>query len=80
MKDVCEAKENKGNGELHSFTLQGLRATMVSLLLDAGLADSDIAIRTGHRDVNSLKCHQGLCGGEGMKQMVGLFGSGFPAK
>ena len=33
----------------------GLRATITTLLVEAGHSDSDIGMRTGHRDPRSLK-------------------------
>ena len=56
------------------MTMHGLRATTVTLLPKAGHADSSVAMRTGHRDVRSLKSYQNLACSLGKRQQEDAFG------
>lgn len=55
-------------------TTHGLRATMVTMLIDAGYSDSTIALRTGHRDLRSLASCQNLTGKIGVEQVGRMYG------
>ena len=79
VKDVCDALGLRGCGAGKNMTMHGLRATTVTLPLKAGHADSSVAMRTGHRDVRSLKPYQNLAGSLGKRQQEDVFGI-YPSK
>ena len=55
-------------------TTHGLRATMVTMLIDAGYSDSTIGLRTGHRDLRSLVKYHNLTGKIGVQQIGNMYG------
>ncbi len=58
---------------MDSMTTHGLRCTMAFLVLEAGHSDVPVSMRTGHRDLNSLKNYQNLFRSEGKKQHKSIF-------
>lgn len=68
ISKLCKAEGVRGIGEKDHVTTHGLRATTTSLLVEAGHPDSSTAMRTGHRDMRSLKNYQNLSGAIGKRQ------------
>eukprot|EP00171_Calliarthron_tuberculosum_P022929 IDg22929t1 len=58
-----------GDGAAKTITTHGLRATMISLLVQADYDDSTVALRSGHRNLNSLKRYHNLKGAVGIDQL-----------
>lgn len=69
MTRVCGTLGILGDGAGEAVTTHGLRATMISLLIDAGYADSMIALRSGHRCLDNLKRYHNLRGDIGLEQI-----------
>ena len=67
VKDMCKSSNISGSGVLSFMTMHGLRATMTSLLIEAGHGDSSIVLRTGNSSVDTLKRYHNLHGAEGLK-------------
>lgn len=65
----------KGCGFRTRMTMHGLRATTVTLLLQAVDADSSVAMRTGHREFRTRKSYHNLIAGLGMRQQESLCGA-----
>ena len=55
LKSVCGSLKIGGSNENAEITLHSLRGTAASILLESGCSDSNVAMRTGHRDLRSLK-------------------------
>lgn len=60
VKRVCNDLGIRADSAGNSVTTHGLRATMVSLLINAGYYDSTIILRTGHRNIASLRNYHNL--------------------
>lgn len=73
IKTACSKNNICGIGANSSVVTHSLRGTATSLLIEAGVPDSAITLRTGHRQVDSLKSYQTLRGMEGKKQQDILF-------
>jgi len=73
VSSVCAAAGVDGDGANATVTTHGLRATMTTLLIDAGYDDSTISLRTGHRNVQSLRNYHSLRGGIGLDQFARMF-------
>ena len=52
---VCQHEGITGSGVKRGMTLHGLRGSVVSLLFEDGQNDVNVAMRTGNRDLASLK-------------------------
>ena len=74
VKNLCLRLGVRGDGAFSTVTTHGLRATMVTLLIDAGYDDAIITLRTGHRDVKSLRNYHNLRGNIGLNQLKCMFG------
>ena len=53
--------------------MHGLRATTITMLQEHCFSDSAIMLRTGHKDVNSLKSYANLRGQLGVQQFQAIF-------
>ena len=73
VPETCTALGIRGDGPNDKVTMHGLRATMITILQEAGFSDSTIALRTGHKDVNSLKHYTNLRGRLGNQQFESIF-------
>ena len=62
VKRVYATVGLRGDGADNVVTTHGLRAKMVSLLINAGFDDSTITLRTGHRNIASLRNYHNLRG------------------
>lgn len=65
---VCSRLGIVGDGPRENVTTHGLRATMISLLVEANYDDSTIALRSGYRNLDSLKRYHNLRGSVGLEQ------------
>lgn len=63
-----------GCGEMPWVTTHGLSGALATLLFESDHADSSVAMRTGHRDMRSLKSNKNLRGWLGKRQQGDLFG------
>ena len=55
VERVCEHEGITGSGVKRGMALHGLRGSVVTLLFEDGQIDVNVAMRTGHRDLASLK-------------------------
>lgn len=55
-------------------TNHGLMASMVQFLIEAGVADSSVMLRSGHSIVETLTRYHNLLGMEGVRQQVAICG------
>ena len=76
VSNFCSKLGLRGDGAHEIVTTHGLRATMVTLLIDAGYHDATITLRTGHHDVKSLRNYHTLRGIIGANQIRRMFGDG----
>lgn len=60
VKDCCCTEGISGSGNNNGVKMHGLRGTLATLQLEAGISDSSVAMRTGRRDHRSLKICQHL--------------------
>ncbi len=65
VKDVCRSSGIRGEGANKCVTTQGLRATMISLLITSDHSDAAVVLRSGQRDSNSLLSYLNLMGRNG---------------
>lgn len=75
VKRACIAEGISGLGGKLWVTNHSLRGTLASILFEAGHSNSSVAMRTGHRQMQSLKSYQNLRGGDGLRQQRDLLGS-----
>ena len=75
VERVCKKLGIRGDGAYSVVTAHGLRATIVTMLLEAGYDDATITLRTGHKDLKSLRSYHNLRGSIGLQQMKKMFGS-----
>ena len=73
MSSVCLKLGVRGDGAKEVVTTHGLRGTMVLLLIAAGYDDYTIMLRTGHRNVMSLRSYHNLRGDIGIQQLSKMF-------
>lgn len=71
---ICRKEGITGTGVKQGMTLHGLRGSVVTLLFEDGQNDVNVAMRTGHRDLSSLKNYHNLRGALGMQQQAAIFG------
>ena len=74
MKAVCVQLGLRGDGAYNIVTTHGLRATMLTLPIEAGYDDVTVTLRTGHRDVKSLRNYHNLRCNIGFKQLKKMIG------
>ena len=77
---VYEHEGITGSGVKRGMTLHGLGGSVVTLLFEDGQKDVNLAMRTGHRDLASLKHYHNLRGALGMQQQAVIFGDSEPKK
>ena len=75
VRDICNELGVRGVGLSDAMSTHGLRSTMITLLMTAGFSDAAVALRTGHRDLNSLKSYHNLLNDSGRKQLEAVFQS-----
>lgn len=75
IQSACLINNITGSGGNAGIVTHSLRGTVATLLLEAGTPYSAITMRTGHKQVDSLKHYQNLRGIEGKKQQNILFPS-----
>lgn len=73
FRNIIDACDVTGVGFRIRPTLHSLRATMISKLQRMGHTDSQIAQRTGHKSINSLKSYTTTLGQEGHLQQSHIF-------
>lgn len=73
VPDTCRALNIVGDGQNSKVTMHSLRASMITMLQEAGFSDSAIALRSGHRVVHSLKHYTNLRGRVGQQQFDAIF-------
>ena len=74
--NLCSKLGVRGDGAHEIVTTHDLRATMASLLIDAGYDDAIITLRSVHRDAKSLRNYHPLRGNIGANQIRRMFGDG----
>lgn len=72
-KNVCSRLNVRVDGAHATLAANGLRVTIVSLLLNAGYSDAIITLRTGHRDIASLQHYHNFRGRIGLGQLPNMF-------
>lgn len=72
--DACEKLGILGEGVFSRITVHSFRATVARQLYAAGFDDASVALRTGHRDLRSLKGYHNLRGDLGRQQQAAIFG------
>lgn len=75
INEICTTANFRGNVVHDYMTTHGLRATMTSLLIEAGHNYSIIVLRTGLSSTDTLTRYHNLQGNEGFRQQISLFGT-----
>ena len=73
VPNLCAKVGITGTGVNDCVTTHGLRGTMITLLLEAGHADTTIMLRSGHSQVQSVLNYTNLQGNEGLQQQMDMF-------
>lgn len=69
---ICEEVGVKGSGLQDHMTNHGLRASMISALIDSGHYDASIFLRTGNTRLDDLERYHNIQSVEGSLQQFGV--------
>ena len=75
-KIVCSRLDLRDDGAHKIVSTHGLRATIVTLLIDAGYDNATVTLLSEHRDIRSLRNYHGLRRNIGVQQIRRMFGYG----
>ena len=73
VQNACAVNGIKGVGSKDQISFHGLRGTVVSLLIESGMPDSSTVLRTGHRQMDSIRPYHNIRGSEGRLQQDIIF-------
>ena len=73
ISHYCRQKGITGSGYIDGVSTHSLRESVTSLLIEYGVADSANTMRTGHRQIDSLRHYQNLREKEGQIQQNIIF-------